>query len=139
MNLSPRAALVLIRHHSWQVLNALSTQKVNPSSSASAKRCPSPAGVAQARCQLLLPFPLVYQEMAAKSHLTFDLSPRASVCRRLKAALRTQAVPPRAAGTRQSGDHIQKKEPTAVDDMKSDHRRSQSCPAPPVRYGWGFP
>lgn len=33
-----------------------------------------PAG-AQTQHQLLLPFPLAYQEMAAKSHLTFDLGP----------------------------------------------------------------
>lgn len=37
--------------------------------------CPGLMGVAQSVCQLLL-FPLVYQEMAAESHLTFDLSPQ---------------------------------------------------------------
>lgn len=34
-------------------------------------------GAAQTVYQLLLLFPLVYQEMAAESHLTFDLSPQA--------------------------------------------------------------
>lgn len=43
-------------------------------------------GVAQTLYQLLLTFPLVYQEMAAKSHLTFDLSPRACICHTTMAA-----------------------------------------------------
>ena len=40
---------------------------------------------------------------------------------------------------RLSKARIQKQELTAVADMKSNDRRSQSCPVPSIRYQRGFP